>query len=89
MKQLKEVGLITEKRQGLNKPNLIYIGKIDYTTSQENGERQEENCCSSSDGTLIPVDIENVKNKTLKNEIMGNLNIEGQEFEKIKGNNTE
>jgi len=27
-KQLKEVGLIYEKRQGLGKPNLIFVGKI-------------------------------------------------------------
>ena len=34
IKQLKEVGLIAEKRQGLNKPNLIYIGKIDYSVPE-------------------------------------------------------
>ena len=33
IKQLKEVGLIEEKRQGLNRPNLIYIGKIDYSVA--------------------------------------------------------
>jgi len=27
-KQLNEVGLVQEKRQGLGKPNLIYVGKI-------------------------------------------------------------
>ena len=35
MKQLKAVGLIGEKRQGLTKPNLIYIGKIDYSNPEE------------------------------------------------------
>ena len=35
IKQLKEVGLIEEKRQGLNRPNLIYIGKIDYSVLEE------------------------------------------------------
>lgn len=30
MRQLVEVELVEEKRQGLNKPNLIYIGKITY-----------------------------------------------------------
>jgi len=30
MKQLNDVELVKETRQGLNKPNLIYIGKISY-----------------------------------------------------------
>ena len=29
-KQLKDCKLIHEKRQGANKPNLIYVGKIDH-----------------------------------------------------------
>lgn len=29
-KQLTEVNLIQEKRQGLGKPNLIYVGKIEH-----------------------------------------------------------
>lgn len=40
-KQLLEVNLIAEKRQGLGKPNLIYVGKIQHeeiiaNTEQEN-----------------------------------------------------
>ena len=29
-KQLNDVGLVQEKRQGLGKPNLIYVGKIQH-----------------------------------------------------------
>ena len=46
-KQLAEVNLVVEKRQGLGKPNLIYVGKIEHeeiATNEENiksGEIQE------------------------------------------------
>lgn len=33
-KQLLEVNLISEKRQGLGKPNLIYVGKINHSDSE-------------------------------------------------------
>lgn len=29
-KELQEYGLLEEVRQGLNKPNLLYLGNIDY-----------------------------------------------------------
>ena len=35
MKLLREVGLIEEKVNGLNKPNWIYIKKIDYQVTEE------------------------------------------------------
>ena len=48
MRQLAEVELIEEKRQGLNKPNLIYIGQLEYEykagdmpTLEEDNEKQE------------------------------------------------
>jgi len=34
-KQLKEVNLIQEKRQGLGKPNLIYVGKIQHEETKD------------------------------------------------------
>lgn len=33
-KQLNEVGLVQEKRQGLGKPNLIYVGKIQHEETE-------------------------------------------------------
>ena len=33
-KQLNEVGLVQEKRQGLGKPNLIYVGKIQHEDTE-------------------------------------------------------
>lgn len=42
MKQLRELDLIEEKVQGLNKPNLIYIKKIKYETTQEKDELMSE-----------------------------------------------
>ena len=35
-KQLAEVKLVEEKRQGLGKPNLIYVGKIQHEDLEEN-----------------------------------------------------
>jgi len=34
-KKLNEYGLIEEIRQGLNRPNLIYVGHIDYTDAED------------------------------------------------------
>lgn len=73
IKQLKAVGLIEEKRQGLNKPNLIYIGKIDCSTLNEN--LVEENNYS---GIEIP---------TTKQ--IGDLKIKCQDIEKLKTNKTD
>ena len=33
-KQLNDSGLVEEKRQGLGKPNLIYVGKIQYQEAE-------------------------------------------------------
>lgn len=33
-KQLNNVGLVQEKRQGLGKPNLIYVGKIEHEETE-------------------------------------------------------
>lgn len=34
-KQLNDVGLVQEKRQGLGKPNLIYVGKIQHEETEK------------------------------------------------------
>lgn len=89
IKQLKEVGLIAEKRQGLNKPNLIYIGKIDYTEPQTDISEQEENHNISSNNVSASTDIEILNDRTFHNEMSGDLISKYQDFEKVKGNDTE
>ena len=83
-KQLKEVGLIAEKRQGLNKPNLIYIGKIDYSVPE-----QPENSDNSSDSKAISTDIEKLNVRTFNNSTSGVLNDKCQDFEKVNTNKTD
>lgn len=39
-KQLTDCNLIYEKRQGANKPNLIYVGKMEYMNIQKIGSRK-------------------------------------------------
>ena len=88
IKQLKEVGLIAEKRQGLNKPNLIYIGKIDYSVPEQ-PENSDENSDNSSDSTSIPTDIENLNVRTFNNSTSGALNNRCQDIENINTNKTD
>lgn len=64
-KQLIDVCLIKEKRQGLGKPNLIYVGKIQHeSTDTENV--QVLNCKIYGSGTI--------KNTTLDREILPTIN---------------
>lgn len=88
IKQLKEVGLIAEKRQGLNKPNLIYIGKIDYSVPEQ-PENSDESSDNSSDSTSIPTDIENLNVRTFNNSTSGALNNRCQDIENINTNKTD
>ena len=88
IKQLKEVGLIAEKRQGLNKPNLIYIGKIDYSVPEQ-PENSDENSDNSSDSTSIPTDIEKLNIRAFNNSTSGDLNDKCQDLEKVNTNETD
>lgn len=62
-KQLSQVNLILEKRQGLGKPNLIYVGKIQHeeinNTKQEN--MQLLNCKNYSSG-IVNNSVPNMEN---------------------------
>lgn len=90
IKQLKEVGLIEEKRQGLNRPNLIYIGKIDY--SVPNDEVTETDKIVVDDNTsesFISSDIENLKVRTFTAEKSGVLNNKSQDISDLKPNDTD
>ena len=88
IKQLKEVGLIAEKRQGLNKPNLIYIGKIDYSVPEQ-PEDSDESSDNSSGPIALPTDIEKLNVRTFNNSTSGVLNDKCQDFEKVNTNKTD
>ena len=93
IKQLKEVGLIEEKRQGLNRPNLIYIGKINYSVLEEKEpESIEKEITSSSSApstSILSSDIENLKDRTFTAERSGDLKNKCQDISKLKPNKTD
>ena len=93
IKQLKEVGLIEEKRQGLNRPNLIYIGKIDYSVPEEKeteNTKDEITDTPSNDTTpILSSDIENLKDRTFTAERSGDLKNKFQDISKLKPNKTD
>lgn len=93
IKQLKEVGLIEEKRQGLNRPNLIYIGKIDYIVPEEKeteNNKDEITDPPSNDTTpILYSDIENLKDRTFTAERSGDLRNKCQDISKLKPNKTD
>ena len=65
-KQLSNVGLIYEKRQGLGKPNLIYVGKIQHDEYMDdinlkNIQLQNCNFYSSKDGNNTVLDMKNLQ----------------------------
>ena len=90
IKQLKEVGLIEEKRQGLNRPNLIYIGKIDYSVPENNVAETDENIVDdNTSDSFSSSDIENLKVRTFKGENSGVLNNKSQDISDLKPNDTD
>ena len=90
IKQLKEAGLIEEKRQGLNRPNLIYIGKIDYSAPEEKepeNTKDEIIVVPSNDSTPILVsNIEDLKGGAFTAERSTFLKNKCQNISKLKPN---
>ena len=90
MKQLKAVGLIGEKRQGLTKPNLIYIGKIDCTDPEETKNDMtasyDENSEEISDSTASIIQT-NSKPLNIKAQIISNLKGNNTDYNKTEINN--
>ena len=82
MKQLKTVGLIGEKRQGLTKPNLIYISKIDCFEPEE----PQDDTIDSNNENREKTD-DNAKTVTQSNSEP--LNLKSQIILNLKGNNTD
>lgn len=62
-KQLSTAKLISEKRQGLGKPNLIYVGKIQHEEIPEPENLQVQNCKNYSSRTAnnTVLDMENLQ----------------------------
>lgn len=63
-KQLRECNLIFEKRQGKNKPNLIYPGKIQHDETLNFLNRKN---CDSGDGKNTIQDSENLRGNYTNN----------------------
>ena len=59
-KQLTNVGLVKEKRQGLGKPNLIYVGKMKYQETN-NLQLQNRKNYDSGIGNITIVESENLR----------------------------
>ena len=75
-KELKEYGLLEEVRQGLNKPNLLYLGNIDYQVSPTEEIHSQ------------PLEkAEMSKRHFQKNQ--GNVKITSQKMSKQQANDTE
>ena len=68
-KQLLEVNLISEKRQGLGKPNLIYVAKIQHEEIIANTEQENLQVLNSKN-----YGSGKVKNTTLDTEILPTIN---------------
>lgn len=88
-KQLSNVGLVEEKRQGLGKPNLIYVGKIQYEEtenvrfqSRKNYDSVEGNITALESEDLRGINTNNIKTNIINTESI-NPNNE-HELQKIK-----
>ncbi len=68
-KQLTDTNLIAEKRQGLGKPNLIYVGKIQHEEIIANTEQENLQVLNSKN-----YGSREVKNTTLDTEILPTIN---------------
>ena len=99
-RQLAEVKLVEEKRQGLGKPNLIYVGKIQHEEFDENEvniptyEKVREDLAFTEGSKEHFKDIEEIQ-KTEKLRLQsrkiydsGNEEITSQESENLRGINT-
>lgn len=72
-KQLTNVGLVKEKRQGLGKPNLIYVGKMKYQET-DNIQFQNRKNYDSGIGDITIVESENLRGINTNNIKTDNIN---------------
>lgn len=90
-KQLSNVGLVEEKRQGLGKPNLIYVGKIQYEEtenirfqSRKNYDSGEENITALESEDLRGINTNIIKTNIINTESINPNNDNEHELQKIK-----
>ena len=74
-KQLNNVGLVQEKRQGLGKPNLIYLGKIEHEEtenlrflSRKNYDSGIENITNLESENLLGINTNNIKTNIINTD---------------------
>ena len=74
-KQLNNVGLVQEKRQGLGKPNLIYVGKIEHEEtenlrflSRKNYDSGIENITNLESENLRGINTNNIKTNIINTD---------------------
>ena len=90
-KQLSNVGLVEEKRQGLGKPNLIYVGKIQYEEtesirfqSRKNYDSGEGNITALESEDLRGINTNIIKTNIINTESINPNNDNEHELQKIK-----
>ena len=97
-KQLADVNLIAEKRQGLGKPNLIYVGKIQYEekydiSDTENLQLQNSNFYGSGvventiqeQENLQTINTNNIKTNRINTDSINPKSEDDAELEKLNG----
>lgn len=87
-KQLSEVKLIADKRQGLGKPNLIYVGKIKHEENPEQENLQLQNCKNYRSGTVnfTGQELENlqaINTNNIKTDIINTDSINPKSYEEF------
>ena len=86
-KQLKNVGLIKEKKQGRNKPNKIYVGKTISEVKEEFINWKSENRTSGDSKNELQEIRDSDTNKNniinLKNKNKSYLNYEQRDYSKV------
>lgn len=90
-KQLSNVALVEEKRQGLGKPNLIYVGKIQYEEtenirfqSRKNYDSEEGNITALESEDLRGINTNIIKTNIINTESINPNNDNEHELQKIK-----
>lgn len=82
-KQLNDVGLVQERRQGLGKPNLIYVGKIQHEETEtlrfltlKNYDSGNENITNLESENLRGINTNNIKTNIINTD---SINLQSNE----------
>lgn len=76
----KGIGLIERKKQGLGKPDIIYVKNFDSFEDNRHPEKREENHAATNEGP----DLQNMKVKDCKNEKSRLANFESLDLQKME-----